>query len=267
MKLRIATYNIHKGVMGLRKPALTIHALREQIHAIDADMVFLQEVQGRHDKYAARFGNWPADAQHDFLSREQTAVDDLLGHVSQRYFSVYGMNAVYPHGHHGNALLSKHEIDWSVNEDVSDHRLESRGLLHCRVLSPAGPVHALVVHFGLLGRSRVRQADLLVRHVKAHVPDGVPMVIAGDFNDWQRKLGPVLGTGLGLQEAVPLAKPGWMGRAQSASFPSQFPVLGLDRVFCRGFKITKADVLVGQQWSKLSDHSPFVVELELYPSA
>jgi endonuclease/exonuclease/phosphatase family metal-dependent hydrolase len=263
MKLRIATYNIHKGVMGVRKPSLTIHALREQIHAIDADLVFLQEVQGRHDKNANRFGDWPVDGQHDFLSKNHTVVEDLLGHTSQRYFTAYGMNAVYPHGHHGNALLSKHEIDWTVNEDVSDHRMEHRGLLHCRVVTPVGPLHALVAHFGLFGRSRMRQAQKLMEHVKTNVPDGVPMVIAGDFNDWQRKLGPLLSTGLGVDEALPLHKSPWTGRQKVASFPSQFPLLGLDRVFCRGFDITQANVLTGQQWAKLSDHSPFVVDLEL----
>ena len=42
----------------------------------------------------------------------------------------YGMNAVYPHGHHGNAILSRWTIDQFTNHDVSDHALEKRGLLH-----------------------------------------------------------------------------------------------------------------------------------------
>ncbi|WP_370262863.1 endonuclease/exonuclease/phosphatase family protein [Limnobacter sp.] len=263
MRLRVASYNIHKGVMGLRKPVLTIHALREQLHALDADLIFLQEVQGRHDKHATRFEQWPLHGQHEFLAQGPSAIDDLLGHASQRYFSAYGMNAVYPHGHHGNALLSRHAIEWSLNEDVSDHRLEQRGLLHCRVATPAGPVHALVAHFGLLYRSRIRQADKLIEHVRNHVPSQAAMVVAGDFNDWQRRLGPVLQAGLNASEVMPLKGAKRIERLlHVGSFPSRFPILGLDRVFARGFRVTKAEVLRGGLWGKLSDHAPFVVDLE-----
>ncbi len=41
MKLRVATYNIHKGVTGIRgRPR--IHDVRMALDAIDADIVFLQ---------------------------------------------------------------------------------------------------------------------------------------------------------------------------------------------------------------------------------
>lgn len=266
MHIRIATYNIHKGVMGVRRPVLTIHALREQLHALDADLIFLQEVQGRHDKHATRFVDWPSHGQHEFLAQSPSAIDSLLGHASQRYFHAYGLNAVYPHGHHGNALLSRHPIDWEINQDVSDHRLEQRGLLHCRVITPAGPLHALVAHFGLLYRSRVRQADKLIEHVGQHVPPKAPLVVAGDFNDWQRRLGSALCSGLGAQEILPLKGSKRLEKALGvASFPSRFPILGLDRVFARGFVVKQAEVLKGPQWAKLSDHAPFVVDLEVLP--
>ncbi|MBU0542270.1 MAG: endonuclease/exonuclease/phosphatase family protein [Gammaproteobacteria bacterium] len=260
MRLRIATYNIHKGVMGLRKPSLTIHALREQIHAMNADLVFLQEVQGRHDRHAGKFEHWPEGGQHEFLAQSPSAIDNLLGHASQQYFTAYGMNAVYSHGHHGNALLSRYEIEWMLNQDVSDHRLEQRGLLHCCVKTPAGPIHAMVAHFGLLYRSRVRQASKLIEHVGTHVPAGMPLVVAGDFNDWQRRLGPILQQGLQAEEVMPLGKHNRLARV--GSFPSRFPLLGLDRVFARGFKVHEATVLHGSAWAKLSDHAPFVVDLE-----
>ena len=47
MRLRVATYNIHKGVsrelFGLRR-VTRIHELRARLHELDADLVFLQEV-------------------------------------------------------------------------------------------------------------------------------------------------------------------------------------------------------------------------------
>lgn len=258
MKFRIATYNIHKGVMGLRRPALTIYELREQLHALDADLVFLQEVQGRHDEHAKNFQHWPEQGQHEFLAHSPS-VEGLLGHASQRYFHAYGMNAVYPHGHHGNALLSKHPIEWSLNEDVSDHLLEQRGILHCRVQMPQGPLHALVAHFGLFNRSRLRQAARLVEHAKSHIPGDVPIVIGGDFNDWQRRLGGVLTQGLGVEEVLPRGAA--FPQLGFGSFPSRLPLLGLDRVFVKGFEVQHAEVMRGGLWAKLSDHAPLVVDL------
>ncbi|WP_254807281.1 endonuclease/exonuclease/phosphatase family protein [Xanthomonas campestris] len=42
----------------------------------------------------------------------------------------YGRNAVYPHGHHGNAVLSKFPISSFANHDVSVPGHEPRGVLH-----------------------------------------------------------------------------------------------------------------------------------------
>ena len=53
MKIRVATYNIHKGVSSFRSTPRVL-ALKKAIGAFDADVVFLQEVQGRHDRYQAR---------------------------------------------------------------------------------------------------------------------------------------------------------------------------------------------------------------------
>ena len=72
MQLRVATYNIHKGVssqfFGLRRLS-TIHDLRQRLHELESDLVFLQEVQGQHDRHAARFAAWPDEPQNVFLAR------------------------------------------------------------------------------------------------------------------------------------------------------------------------------------------------------
>jgi len=68
MKLRIVTYNIHKGVSTLgSRPR--IHALKQALTGLQADIVFLQEVQGRHDLLALRHsGRWPSQGQHEYLA-------------------------------------------------------------------------------------------------------------------------------------------------------------------------------------------------------
>jgi endonuclease/exonuclease/phosphatase family metal-dependent hydrolase len=66
MKLRVATYNIHKGVTGIRgRPR--IHDVRLALQAIDADIVFLQEVQDRNERLA-RHPGYPSSARSSISS-------------------------------------------------------------------------------------------------------------------------------------------------------------------------------------------------------
>ena len=121
MKIRVATYNIHKGVSSIRAEPRVL-ALKQAIGLFDADVVFLQEVQGKHDLKAAKYGaehlgtkHWPAAAQHEYFAGE-----------SRHLHAAYGMNAVYDHGHHGNALLSAFPIANMANHDLSDHGGDQR---------------------------------------------------------------------------------------------------------------------------------------------
>ena len=97
MKLHVATYNIHKGFSQFNR-RLMIHELRDRLRLLDADIVFLQEVLGQHHRHAARFEDWPAEPQYEFLAQK----------VWNDY--AYGRNTAYTHGHHGNAILSRYPI-------------------------------------------------------------------------------------------------------------------------------------------------------------
>ena len=73
--LRVATYNIHKGVRGVGpRKRLEIHNLGLAVESFDADLVFLQEVRLHHAREARRFERtsfgWPAEGQADFLAPE-----------------------------------------------------------------------------------------------------------------------------------------------------------------------------------------------------
>ena len=48
MKIRVATYNIHKGVTSFGSTPRVV-ALKKAIGLFEADVVFLQEVQGKHE--------------------------------------------------------------------------------------------------------------------------------------------------------------------------------------------------------------------------
>ena len=109
MKIRVATYNIHKGVSGSLRKRVRIHDVKLALHSMDADIVFLQEVQEKNDRMSKHNG-YPQGTQLDFL---------CTGSYLHR---AYGMNAVYPHGHHGNAIVSRHAIGRHLNHDISDVR-------------------------------------------------------------------------------------------------------------------------------------------------
>lgn len=263
MKLRIATYNIHKGVSSFgSRPR--IHALKQALTSMEADVLFLQEVQGRHDLYALRHaGHWPEQSQHEFLAGDAQ-------------HCAYGMNAVYDHGHHGNALLSSFPIASSRNQDISDHAYEARGILHCALQMPAVDVHCYVIHLGLFAGSRKRQTDALIEAVGSSSPPDAPLIIAGDFNDWGNHLSDALRSELGVTEVFDESLPargfgrylrqlsGRGPKIQPArTFPAAMPWLRLDRIYVRGFKVESAQVLYGSKWARLSDHAPLVANLEL----
>jgi endonuclease/exonuclease/phosphatase family metal-dependent hydrolase len=245
--LRVATYNIHKGVRGIG-PAkrLEIHNLGLGVKALDADLVFLQEVRLFHHREARQFQRtffgWPEEGQADFLAPEG-------------YEVAYRSNAVTRHGEHGNALLSRWPLGEVGHHDVSDHRFEQRGLLHVPVHWQGLRVHAIVAHFGLIHASRVRQAERLLAMLHEEVPADEPVIVAGDFNDWGEKLDASM-TATGLHRA---AAPGEARAART--FPSRVPVFALDRVYVRGLRCTRTLVPRGPAWVRMSDHLPLVVEL------
>ena len=264
MKLRIATWNIHKGVSALgRRPR--VHGIKQALAGIGADIVFLQEVQGRHDLLAIKHASWPSQSQHEFLANDAQ-------------HSAYGKNAVYDHGHHGNALLSNFPIAAVRNHDVSDHAFESRGILHCVVTIDARVIHCYVIHLGLFAGSRLRQTEALIDAVSASAPSDAPLLIAGDFNDWTNSLSESFCERLGVTEVFDrqlttsrfgsyLRRLSGRGprKAPARTFPAAMPVLQLDRIYVRGFDVVDAKVLFGASWARLSDHAPIMTELILRP--
>ncbi|NRT57025.1 endonuclease/exonuclease/phosphatase family protein [Sphaerotilus uruguayifluvii] len=249
-RLRVATYNIHKGVRGLGpRKRLEIHNLGLGIEAFDADLVFLQEVRLFHHGDARRFDHtwfgWPEQGQAEFLAPEG-------------YEAAYRTNAVTRDGEHGNALLSRWPIGDIGHHDVSDHRFEQRGLLHVRVQWRGVEVHAIVAHFGLIHASRLRQAQRLGAYLREAVPPQAPVVVAGDFNDWGERLDPAFAHA-GLVRAC---RPEGAPRAPR-TFPSRMPLFSLDRVYTRGLHCHAITVPRGPAWVRMSDHLPLLVELEL----
>lgn len=212
--LRVATWNIHKGVQGLG-PAkrLEIHNIGHAIEQLDADLVCLQEVRLHNRREAKRFARWPEQPQAEFLAPEG-------------YEPVYRTNAITRHGEHGNALLSRWPVLSHQHEDMSDHRFEQRGLLHTEVQLAGRTVHVLVVHLGLVPASRVRQVVQLQDYIRREIADADPVIVAGDFNDWGQGLTRLMARA-GLQE---------FDAGRTPTYPARLPLAQLDHVYARGLQ-------------------------------
>jgi endonuclease/exonuclease/phosphatase family metal-dependent hydrolase len=236
--------NMHMG-FGFLNRRFILPELRDAVRSVSADVVFLQEVHGEHQNHAQRVKDWPTTSQYEFLA------DSMWGDFA------YGRNAVYPHGHHGNALLSKYPISYHENLDISIHGTEERGLLHCVLDVPHhGHVHAICVHLGLRENHRLQQLKLLAE-LLARLPEGEPVIVAGDFNDWRQRADAALeGTGMHEVFVKHFGVP-------AKSFPARWPLLRLDRIYVRNATSNRPKVLSNRPWSHLSDHAPLAVELTL----
>lgn len=244
-RLRVLTVNTHKGFTAFNRRFI-LPELREAVRSTQADVVFLQEVLGSHDRHAARYPGWPQTSQYEFLA------DSMWSDFA------YGRNAVYPDGHHGNALLSKYPIVEHRNLDVSITGPERRGLLHCVLDVPGGrQVHAVCVHLSLLENHRQKQLQLL-RTLLDGLPDEDPVIVAGDFNDWQLRGNQALRLHPGLHEAFE-RHDGRLAR----TYPARMPLLRLDRIYLRNADSHAPRILGHKPWTHLSDHLPLAVEVHL----
>ncbi|WP_027016155.1 endonuclease/exonuclease/phosphatase family protein [Comamonas composti] len=240
--LRVATYNIHKGVQGLGPVRrLEIHNLGLAVEQLDADIVCLQEVRKMNHKEAAYFERWPEVPQAEYLAP--------LG-----YESVYQTNAYTRHGEHGNALLTRWPVVGHQHEDISDHRFEQRGLLHVELDIMGRRVHSIVVHLGLIAGSRLRQIAQIHRFIEREVPPDAPLVVAGDFNDWGNEIKRML-AGFGLFE--------FEGARDVFTYPSRLPLAQLDHIYVRGLRPLGLYVPQGRIWWRMSDHLPLIAEFQL----
>ncbi|MDI1277799.1 endonuclease/exonuclease/phosphatase family protein [Methylobacter sp.] len=279
--LRVLTYNIHKGFnVGNRR--FVLHQIRDALIAADADLMFLQEMQGEHLRHEKKIADWPVLSQLEFLAENIWP------------YHAYGKNAIYNAGHHGNAILSKHPFERWENINVSPFPWASRSLLHGVIrlpgmaaeTAPGSPrhslppwksevsqsvgnrcdrlpgssqdVHIVCIHFGLTGKERRLQIGKLCARIDSHVPHDAPLIIAGDFNDWLGQADRFFHDHLGLLEIFREIH----GR-YARSFPAWMPFLPMDRIYYRGLTPVSCERLSHAPWHALSDHAPLTASFTL----
>jgi endonuclease/exonuclease/phosphatase family metal-dependent hydrolase len=233
--IRVLTYNIRKGKGPSGREQVSMSALGAAMLTQPVDLVLCQEVF-----HCARTG----DSQSGHLA-------EALG-----FDSYYGANKFREVGHHGNTTLTRLRVQHSENHDISTNAVERRGALYVRVQLGPTSLHVFNVHLGLNQWQRATQvrqvADIMQRCCKVDEP----ILLAGDFNDWQRKLERVIVGDLGFCNA-------FAGRPEVKTWHAKRPILSLDRIYVRNLRPERAERLSGQPWSLLSDHLPLWAELSV----
>jgi endonuclease/exonuclease/phosphatase family metal-dependent hydrolase len=247
ISIKVLTYNIHKG-FSAGNLRFILHEIKNLLHHIDADVVFLQEVHGERNIPKKSFNDWSNNRQLEFLA------DQVWRHHA------YGKNVIYRSGHHGNAILSKYPfVEWE-NINVSMLRSASRSLLHGAIQIPGigHKIHIICVHLGLFELERERQLSMLARRIRSHVPSTEPLIIGGDFNDWRGRVEYYLHQDLGVKEVFKNVHGSY-----ARTFPAWLPVLSMDRIYFRGLDVVDCVHLQGKPWRRLSDHTPLLAEFRL----
>lgn len=232
----VSSYNIHKAVgTDLRRdPARTVQVISE----LGADIVALQEVD-------RRFGDRKGVLDDELLRRETglapVALTDRLG--------------ARAHGWHGNLLLLR-GADVEQARAVTLPGLEPRGAIVADIRLNGEPLRIIAAHLGLLHQSRLLQARFLSREIESG--DGRPTLVMGDFNEWR------LGAGCSLMPLRRELRAVKRSAQTIASFPSQMPVLPLDRIIgCRKAELTGLRIHDSPLARKASDHLPITAALSL----
>lgn len=247
MKIKILSFNIHKG-FSLFNKSLTIEQIKKVILETNADIVFLQEVVGENQKYKSKNANWPSETQYEFLA-------DTIW----QYFS-YAKNAVYPHGHHGNVILSKFPIvEWN-NLELSTNKLEGRGLLYCKIQIPDKNIflNCYCTHLNLTDKGRRKQYKKIKDKILSDNKINSPLILAGDFNDWNKKSGEYFENVLGMKEVFKVLTGNYI-----RTYPSFLPLLKLDRILVKNLIIDKGEVVHVGIGANHSDHAALCATLEI----
>ena len=230
MKLRFASYNIHKavGMDRRRDPERIMAVLRE----LNADVIALQEVDRR------------------IGPREAVLPRALIDESPWRVASV--AKRAQSMGWHGNAILIRRDLDIDECHALDLPTLEPRGAA-CAVLAH-GKLQFRVIgtHLDLSGLRRRDQVRSLLAFATDH--GDLPTVVMGDFNQWGQRTG-----------AMREFAGDWGQIAPGPSYPSRRPVARLDRiVHCGGWKCHDAHVHHSALAAVASDHLPIHADLELH---
>jgi endonuclease/exonuclease/phosphatase family metal-dependent hydrolase len=236
--MRLLTYNIHKGIGG-RDRRYDLGRIIEVIEEENPDLICLQEVD--HLVRRSRFHD-----QAEMLARHFNAA----AHLRQ-------ITVRLKTGGYGNVILSRWSLSSVHQISLRMNSKKPRGAQLAVVETPEGPLHLVHWHLGLAEKERHWQVNHLLAHPLLRRAGDLPVLVAGDSNDWRNTLaaGPFAQHGF-LQVTAPISR--------FRSFPAYFPIGSLDKAFFRGDVFVRhARVVRSKLARRASDHLPLVVDFHL----
>ncbi len=238
MRVRIVTYNIHKGVG--TDGHLGLDRIVEVVRHYEPEVVCLQEVM-----WSSTAAGHPTQPQ-------------ALGTALGRPHGSVALNCHRRNGTYGNVTFSRWPIELHENVDLTVRFKKSRAALYTRLrLSDGGALHVFNLHLGLAGYERIWQMRDLVSEVERVAPGTEAVVLAGDMNDWRHRLYPQVLAAHGYRCAI-----GDDDDPGHATYPSWMPVGALDKVFVKGdVRARNAHPSRLALARTASDHLPIVAEL------
>lgn len=244
MELKVLTYNIHKG-FNWNNSKLTIENLRKALKELNPDIIFLQEVVGENKVLEKKLDNW-VTGQADFLAQ------DIWPNKAT------SLHAIYDHRNHGNVILSKYPISEFEVHDISMNTYEQRAVLFANIRIHDQHIHTYCTHLNLLHRDRVKQYQKIRNYIHSKSDAKDPVILAGDFNDWNQKASKNL---LRLGSFYDAFKK--VHGDYAKTFPSFYPFFKLDRIYTKGLQVNSAEVLKDNSWTAISDHLPILIKGEI----
>lgn len=229
--IKVASYNIHKGVGTDRKrdPARILKVLQE----IDADIVVLQEADLRFGTRASVLPPFLIASHTDYVPVPLDVQHDSMGW-------------------HGNAILVKSPITVVHHDIIHIPCLEPRGVVTATLGIGGRMVSIFGMHLDLSGLWRVRQARAIAELADA-ARQHHPTVLMGDLNEWRAKAGCFREFGRNFS----ILDPG-------PSFHAARPIGRLDRIMhCDRLVMRDCGVHRSGLSTTASDHLPIWAEFAL----
>jgi endonuclease/exonuclease/phosphatase family metal-dependent hydrolase len=227
-RLRVATYNIHKG-RGL-DGRVRIDRIARVLEEVRADVIALQEVVSHQASYLA----------------DRLSCFHAIGETRKHHGGVYG-----------NVTLSRWHFEGARHVDLSVPGREERGVLRTDVRLGPHLLHVFNVHLGTSHRERRTQAVRLIdEHLLKALDISGPRIVLGDFNEWTHGLvSRTLSAEFHLTDLKDHIR-------RTRAYPAILPLLRLDHIYLdHQLQIHKASFHRNRRSLIASDHLPLVADL------
>ena len=183
--------------------------------------------------------------------RDKSGIDPFA--FLQRELGEHGIGAksiTTEDGDYGQMLISRWPMTETTIHDLSHPEREPRRAIASMIATPQGPLRFVATHLGLSIHERRGQTRKLLEIAG---PANPITVVVGDFNDWFWP-GSVRRA---LSQALP-------GRTRFRTFPSAWPLLRLDGIYCRPFSAMLRS-FTDREARHISDHLPVIADVRIVP--